>query len=344
MSCYRCCKCRAVIAHRQPSARKRSISAPPSSHAVVATDDDAGYSSNEGLSEDSSDNDPDDLAATDIQDLLDLAAFAGLSDDDKVMFACKRGKHIRYNPGIQSLAAHSRQYLARAVGSSILAIIRRISPLDANGLWFIASSFICRQLQVFHDQAAVTASTDGNKLLQSVSRSLCTTLPKSPEHRALLAVAARCGRSVLARVWPTQTDVVSCENVSAAAALLPERELTDRRYHKARYDGNRMLAGVPLLPVVISRQRFSASRVSDLVDFLQRPENTVGLGYGWKKVQLGDKSELIAARYRVEVIQRLYVRYRLEYPDDDAAHRTVFYSVANAITAKDLKVLHCLFF
>jgi hypothetical protein len=89
------------------------------------------------------------------------------------------------------------------------------------------------------------------------------------------------------------------------------------------------------------RQKKSAEVLEAAVDFLSNPEISTTLAWGSKVLTVAGTRYIVEARYRTQNRQRLWEKYEALValkPASERIGRTLFYQIANAITAPDLKV------
>ena len=116
---------------------------------------------------------------------------------------------------------------------------------------------------------------------------------------------------------------------------------------RARPDYRLMTCGTTLERVAGSRLTRSDAAVQTVVDFMYRSDNSSTLSWGSTRVDLGGgRVEVIQARNRLQSLGRLWVLYDREMTaagvhPRDRVQRTMFYELAGAITARDLKVGGC---
>ena len=120
--------------------------------------------------------------------------------------------------------------------------------------------------------------------------------------------------------------------------------LTHHAYSRARSDFRLMTCGTTLEHLAGSRLTRSDAAVQTVVDFMYRSDNTSTLSWGSTRVDLGGgRVEVIQARNRLQSLGRLWALYDREMAaagvqPRDRVQRSLFYELAGAITARNLKV------
>ncbi len=132
-------------------------------------------------------------------------------------------------------------------------------------------------------------------------------------------------------------------HASYGSSLAASEAFTTWAYRSARADYRRLQVFGTLDMPAITRSRRSDAAVASVLDFMFRADNTTTLSWGATVLQVGDSKEVIQARNRLQSLSALWKLYDKEMKQGgvharDRVQRTVFFRLAGAVTARDLKV------
>ena len=270
--------------------------------------------------------------------------------------AATRSNTVRRAPDIRCLPARALSYLLQCVLALVVSFLHRWAPRDPGGLYWALRARLDKRYAASRDglQYDVTAT----RILGAAAAALHALPPRSRESKAIRALLGAAGRHTLeAGLEEAEglggeggcdgsdgSDGSDLDAGAGAGAGAGAETLTHHAYSRARADFRHMTCGTTLEHQPGSRLARSDAAVQTVVDFMYRSDNTSTLSWGSTRVDLGGgRVEIIQARNRLQSLGRLWVLYDREMTaagvlPRDRVQRTMFYELAGAITARDLKV------
>jgi hypothetical protein len=282
----------------------------------------------------------------------------GMDMPSTIQRAAARSNTARQAPDIHCLPARALFYLLQCVLALVVAFLHRWAPRDPGGLYWALRARLDKRYATDRDvlQYDITAT----RILGAAAAALHALPPRSRESKAIRALLGAAGRHTLEASLEEADDLgggggagSSTEDGSddsdqgggaGAGAGAGTGTLTHHAYSRARADYRLMTWGTTLERVAGSRLTRSDAAVQTVVDFMYRSDNSSTLSWGSTRVDLGGgRVEVIQARNRLQSLGRLWVLYDREMTaagvhPRDRVQRTMFYELAGAITARDLKV------
>jgi hypothetical protein len=266
-----------------------------------------------------------------------------------VQRAAARSNTTRQAADLHSLPSRALHYLVQCALALVMAFLHRWAPRDPGGLYWVLRGKLDKRFADSRDvlQHDITCS----RILGAAAAALCALPPRSRESKAIRALLGAARRQVL------EVGLAEAETMCGAAASSDESEsdsdsdsdehtgsLTHHAFSRARADYRLLTCGTTLERRPGSRLARSDAAVQSVVDFVYRSDNTTTLSWGSTRVDLGGgRVEVIQARNRLQSLGRLWALYDREMAaagvqPRDRVQRSLFYELAGAITARNLKV------
>ena len=284
-----------------------------------------------------------------------------MSMSPAIQRAAARSNTARQAPDIHCLPARALFYLLQCVLALVVAFLHRWAPRDPGGLYWALRARLDKRYAASRD--ALQYDITATRILGAAAAALHALPPRSRESKAIRALLGAAGRHTLEAGLEEANGLggggggagdsaddgsdASSKSGSAGGGSGSGSEagaLTHHAYSRARADFRLMTCGTTLEHLAGSRLTRSDAAVQTVVDFMYRSDNTSTLSWGSTRVDLGGgRVEVIQARTRLQSLGRLWVLYDREMTaagvlPRDRVQRTMFYELAGAITARDLKV------